>query len=215
MKVSQMCVLFDWILGFAIGFLIGLWDFNLYSRITTITFFRFHRIIGSKRKDFDVTKESEKTTTESEEISSFRRYLPQVIACSAKNLLIVDLGLAISFSTILISALSGLNPTLNPNETLSITPDESAWIASMAMIFQPIGAFLTGFIEPLGRKRSLILVNIPYAIAWIMLYFAQDMIMIYSAFALLGIGIGVMERYNSLCLFTEYFVIESILFILN
>lgn len=192
----------------------------MFSRITTITFFRFHRIIGSKRKDFDVTKESKETTTESDEISSFRRYLPQVIACSAKNLLIVEFGLTLSFSTILISALSGLNPTLNPNETLSITPDQSVWIASMTMIFQPVGAVLTGFTEPLGRKRSLILVNIPYAIAWIMLYFAQDLIMIYGAFAWLGIGIGVMERYSiprvsvSYC-FTEYFVIESILFILN
>lgn len=37
------------------------------------------------------------------------------------------------------------------------------------------------------------LVNVPYAIAWIMLYFAQDLIMIYCAFACLGIGIGIME----------------------
>lgn len=154
--------------------MIGSWDFYLYSTIRTITFFRFHGIIGSNKG-----------------ISSFRRYLPQVLACSAKNLLIVEFGLALSFPTILISALKGLNPTLNTDETLNITPEQTTWIASMIMIFQPIGGFLTGFTEPLGRKRALILVNIPFAIAWIMLYFAQNLIMIYGAFACLGIAIGV------------------------
>lgn len=169
---------------------------NKYNSIIII-FFRFHRIIGTKIKDFDVTKKPEKFDSENKEISSFRRYLPQVLACSAKNLLIVEFGLAISFSTVLISALSGLNPTLNPNEILSITPEQSTWIASITMISQPFGAFLTGFTEPLGRKRALIIVNIPYAIAWIMLYFAQDLTTIYIAFAWLGIGIGVIFEINS------------------
>lgn len=169
------------------------WDFNyLHSTITSIKFYRFHRIIGSDRKDFDVTVKPERSANENKEISSFRRCLPQVLACSAKNLLIVEFGLAISFSTILISALTGLNPKLNPNETLSITPQQSTWIASITMIFQPVGGFLTGFTEPLGRKRALILVNIPFAIAWITLYFAYDLFMIYSAFAWLGIGIGLL-----------------------
>lgn len=104
--------------------------------------------------------------------------------------MIVEFGLALSFPTILISALTGLNPTLNPNEHLSLSAEQTTWIASMTMIFQPIGGFLTGFTEPLGRKRALILVNIPYAIAWITLYFAHDLFMIYSAFAWLGIAIG-------------------------
>ena len=42
------------------------------------------------------------------EISSFRRILPQVLASTAKNLLLFDLGLAVAFPTIVIPALRGL-----------------------------------------------------------------------------------------------------------
>lgn len=102
----------------------------------------------------------------------------------------MSLQFLISFSTILIAGLTGLNDQNNPNETLSITPAQSTWIASITMIFQPIGGFLTGFTEPLGRKKALILVNVLYFLAWLLFYFAQDLIMIYSAFAWMGIAIG-------------------------
>lgn len=63
----------------------------------------------------------------------------------------------------------------------------------MTVIFQPIGGVLTGFTEPMGRKKALICVNIPYAIAWLLLYYSASLTMIYVAFALLGLGIGLME----------------------
>jgi hypothetical protein len=47
-------------------------------------------------------------TEKYQEISSFRRILPQVLASSAKNLLLLDLGMAVSFPTIVIPALRGL-----------------------------------------------------------------------------------------------------------
>ncbi|XP_055325703.1 facilitated trehalose transporter Tret1-like isoform X2 [Sitodiplosis mosellana] len=155
---------------------------------------RFSGILERKKstKSFDVNVKPCEPT--SNEISSFRRYLPQVLASSAKNMLIVDFGLSIAFSTILIPALSGLNPALNPNETLTITPDEATWLASITVICQPIGGFTSGFLtEPLGRKYALIMVNIPYVIAWIMLYYANSLTMIYISFVLLGIGLGLME----------------------
>lgn len=134
-------------------------------------------------------------------------------------MLIVDFGLSIAFATILIPALTGLNTALNPTETLKVTPEQATWLgmsihlnfkfhwflrlisnslvftclASVTVIFQPLGGILTGFTEPLGRKKALICVNIPYAIAWILLYYAKDLSMIYAAFALLGLGIGLME----------------------
>ncbi|XP_031635122.1 facilitated trehalose transporter Tret1-like isoform X2 [Contarinia nasturtii] len=103
-------------------------------------------------------------------------------------------GLSIAFSTILIPALFGLNPALNPNETLSITPDEATWLGSITVICQPIGGVLSGFLtEPLGRKMALICVNIPYVVAWILLYYANSLMMIYISFGLLGTGLGLME----------------------
>lgn len=47
-------------------------------------------------------------TEKIKEISAFRRILPQVLASSAKNLLLLDLGLAVAFPTIVIPALRGL-----------------------------------------------------------------------------------------------------------
>jgi hypothetical protein len=55
-----------------------------------------------------------------EKISSFRRILPQVLASSAKNLLLFDLGLAVAFPTIVIPALRGLKEHDN-NDILSLT----------------------------------------------------------------------------------------------
>lgn len=55
----------------------------------------------------------------------------QILASSAKNLLIVDFGLSIAFATILIPALTGLNNALNPNETLTITPDQVTWLGML------------------------------------------------------------------------------------
>lgn len=47
-------------------------------------------------------------TEKLKEITPFRRILPQVLASSAKNLLLLDLGLAVAFPTIVIPALRGL-----------------------------------------------------------------------------------------------------------
>lgn len=66
------------------------------------------------------TQKSEKL----KDISTFRRILPQILASSAKNLLLLDLGMAISFPTIVIPALRGLKSHDN-NDILSFTPGVS------------------------------------------------------------------------------------------
>lgn len=67
-------------------------------------------------------------------------------------------------------------------------------IGSIAYICQPVGSVLSGIIlEPLGRKRSMILVNIPHIIGWFMLHFAGSLEEMYTAAILLGLGVGFME----------------------
>lgn len=57
-----------------------------------------------------------------------------------------------------------------------------------------MGSVLSGIIlEPLGRKRSMILVNIPHIIGWFMLHFAGSLEEMYTAAILLGLGVGFME----------------------
>lgn len=61
-------------------------------------------------------------------------------------------------------------------------------------IGQPVGSLLSGLLsEPLGRKRSMFIVNIPHVIAWLMLYWAASTKIVFIAFGLLGLGVGLME----------------------
>lgn len=48
-------------------------------------------------------------------------------------------------------------------------------------------------LEHVGRKRGMILANLPHIVAWIMLYYAKDLQMLFMADVLLGLGIGFME----------------------
>lgn len=59
---------------------------------------------------------------------------------------------------------------------------------------QPLGSAISGMLtEPFGRKKALFLVNIPHVIAWLMLYRADNLTMIFIGFAILGLDLGLME----------------------
>lgn len=60
------------------------------------------------------------------EVSAFRRILPQVLASSAKNFLLLDLGMSIAFPTIVIPALRGLK-NRDENEFLWLTDVQASW----------------------------------------------------------------------------------------
>lgn len=155
-----------------------------------------------------------------EEISTFRRILPQILASSAKNLLLLDLGMSVAFPTILIASLKGLKAHDN-NDFLSFDNVQASWFgkhppplsslftsnqpqcqcqrspeanieccqffhslrtASIAFIFQPIGSVASGIVlEPLGRKRSMILVNFPHIVGWLLLHYATSVTQLYIA----------------------------------
>lgn len=54
--------------------------------------------------------------------------------------------------------------------------------ASIAFIMQPIGSVASGIVlEPLGRKKSMILVNAPHILGWLLLYYASSITDLYIA----------------------------------
>uniref|UniRef100_A0A182VVZ1 Major facilitator superfamily (MFS) profile domain-containing protein n=1 Tax=Anopheles minimus TaxID=112268 RepID=A0A182VVZ1_9DIPT len=141
----------------------------------------------------DDTKVQPEDDKQRQEVSNFRRILPQILASTAKNFLLLDLGMAVAFPTIVIPALRGIKNRA-PDEFLHFTPQQASWFGSIAYICQPVGSVLSGIIlEPLGRKRSMILVNIPHIIGWFMLHFAGSLEEMYTAAILLGLGVGFME----------------------
>ena len=57
-----------------------------------------------------------------------------------------------------------------------------------------MGSLFSGWLtEPIGRKWSMILVNIPNIAGWSFLYFANSTSHIYIGGILLGLGVGLME----------------------
>lgn len=65
------------------------------------------------------------------------------------------------------------------------------FVGSIEYLFLPFGGLCSGLITDwLGRKKSTILMNIPFIIGWFMLYQTYYAWQIYVAFALLGFAIG-------------------------
>lgn len=78
-------------------------------------------------------KEKPKKEGDVEEVTTFRRILPQILASTAKNLLLLDLGMAVSFPTIVIPALRGLKAHDN-NDILSFTDVQASWFGNKSKI---------------------------------------------------------------------------------
>jgi MFS family permease len=53
---------------------------------------------------------------------------------------------------------------------------------------------VSGYVtQPLGRKRAMIMVNVPFIVAWILFYYAMNVGMLYTSLVLTGLGGGLME----------------------
>jgi len=65
---------------------------------------------------------------------------------------------------------------------------------SIAYICQPLGSVLSGaIVEFFGRKWSMIIVNAPFLLGWILYSVSTSLTMLYVTNVILGIGIGFME----------------------
>lgn len=113
-----------------------------------------------------------------------------------KNLLIFDIGLAYGLPTIVIPALRRLvqHTPNNPPETLHFTAEQSSWYGSIALLTTTVASLVSGWLgESLGRRRTMIVVNVPFIVAWVLLYRATMIEEIFVAGGLLGLGIGLTE----------------------
>ncbi|XP_046672092.1 facilitated trehalose transporter Tret1-2 homolog isoform X2 [Homalodisca vitripennis] len=121
-------------------------------------------------------------------VSTFRTALPQVLATCAQSTLLLELGMMVGVPTIVIAAL------LNSETGLSMNSTQASWFAGIIFGVQPLGSVLSGYLsEVLGRKRSMMLVAVPQLIGWLLMYFSQDLLMIYISGFMMGFSIGFME----------------------
>lgn len=60
---------------------------------------------------------------------------------------------------------------------------------SIGFICQPLGSVLSGIVlEPLGRKYSMLLVNVPHIIGWYLFYSASSLFTMFTAIIIMGLG---------------------------
>ncbi|XP_075215625.1 facilitated trehalose transporter Tret1-like isoform X2 [Lycorma delicatula] len=120
---------------------------------------------------------------------TLRSTLAQVVAMTGFGFFVLSVGLVISVPTIIIGAL--LN---NDKEDFSLDENDASWFGSIIFITQPLGAFSSGFCQDLfGRKRTMLLVNIPILIGWILLYYSSSILYLNCAASLLGVSLGFIE----------------------
>ncbi|KAJ4442885.1 hypothetical protein ANN_04478 [Periplaneta americana] len=72
--------------------------------------------------------------------------------------------------------------------------DTGSGDSSINLICVPLGCLVSGAItQPLGRKKSMMLVNIPFIVAWIMFHYSSNVGMLYASLVLTGTGGGLLE----------------------
>lgn len=65
---------------------------------------------------------------------------------------------------------------------------------SIHLICVPFGCFVSGLItQPLGRKKSMMLLNIPFFTVWLLLYNATSVTTLYIALVISGLAGGLHE----------------------
>lgn len=95
-------------------------------------------VYAFRRQQLTIMTEVEKPL---KKISTFRTILPQILASTAKNLLLLDLGMAVAFPTIVIPALKGLKAHDN-NDFLTLTDAQASWFGKKRLYSSSTSRFI-------------------------------------------------------------------------
>jgi MFS family permease len=111
--------------------------------------------------------------------------LPQFLASSLMYLCVIQAGVSMSISSVLISQLADGNEIL-------INTNQSSIIGSIFSIALPFGAIFSGFLsDKFGRKKIGLYVCIPFFIAWVLIGISGSVMTIYVSRIIAGICCGV------------------------
>jgi len=111
--------------------------------------------------------------------------LKQVIAAFVANLGTINTGMVFGFSAVTIPQLE------EADSFIKIDEEQASWIASLSSITTPIGCILSGYLMDLiGRKRTLIITEIPLILGWLLISTSTTVETIYVGRLLVGLGSG-------------------------
>lgn len=120
--------------------------------------------------------------------------VPQIAASCAINLLVIQVGVNMAFSSILIPQLS------EAESDIKIDLDSSSNIASIVTISVALGALVCGYLmDRFGRMRLSKMICVPFAVAWLLIALSRNLYMIYTARVLSGFCGGVYRPLGRVC----------------
>lgn len=109
---------------------------------------------------------------------------PQLLASCLMYLLVTQAGISMSFSSVLITQLSD-------KKEIELDTNSASIIASIWSLSLPIGALSSGFLmDKYGRRKTALFICFPFICSWLLVSFAQNVMMIYAARVISGITTG-------------------------
>ncbi|CAO1310729.1 unnamed protein product [Diamesa hyperborea] len=107
------------------------------------------------------------------------------MAAFIANIGTINTGLIFGFSAVVIPQLR------SPSSSIQIDDSQASWIASLSSLSTPFGCLFSGYLmDKIGRKKTLLLTEIPLIIGWIIISSASSVGMIYAGRLLVGLGSG-------------------------
>lgn len=93
------------------------------------------------------------------------------------------------------TALAWTSPILpqlyEENSWLVITREQGSWVGSLLALGAILGAVPSGpMSDKLGRKRTLLLLTVPFLLSWAIIIFTSKLWLIYVARFIVGAGVG-------------------------
>ncbi|CRK98490.1 CLUMA_CG011847, isoform A [Clunio marinus] len=110
--------------------------------------------------------------------------LPQLIASCLMYFLVIQAGISMSFSSVLITQIAD-------NGEIELNTNSASIIASIWSLSLPLGALSSGFLmDGFGRRKTGLFICFPFTISWLIMSFAENVTMIYVARIISGITAG-------------------------
>ncbi|XP_050299525.1 facilitated trehalose transporter Tret1-like [Anthonomus grandis grandis] len=143
-------------------------------------------IICNNHKRQSENKNILKIEEPKEEMSlTWRDAIKQILACCIAHTLVIQPGINMSFSAVLLPQLK------ESDSTIIINKSEASWIASIVTIALPLGSLCVGsLMDRFGRKKICIASTIPFLISWGLHVFASNIWYIYIARIIAGFSGG-------------------------